>query len=89
MEITRPVPNRAQATPRRHRAGTRAACATALGLGLGLGLATLAYWRADPVAQAREAYRVCAGDAASALHSPDALRREQALQALTDCAAQR
>lgn len=85
MEVMQPTRNRMQATPGRRQARTRAACAIALALSL----AGWAYWRADPAAQAREAYRACAGEAASALHAPDVKRRTQALQTLTDCAAQR
>lgn len=85
MEVMQPTPNRIQAAPRRRQARTRAACTIALALGL----AGWAYWRADPAAVAREAYRACAGEAASALHAPNVERRAQALQTLTDCAAQR
>ncbi|MFD1560793.1 hypothetical protein ACFSHT_34980 [Paraburkholderia silviterrae] len=85
MEITPTAASGAQTAPRRRHAGTR----TAWAIVIALGLVALAYWRADPAALAREAYRACAGDAASALHAQDARRREQALETLTDCAAKR
>ncbi|QBR00337.1 hypothetical protein [Paraburkholderia pallida] len=85
MEITRPARNRARTAPGRRYAGARTACVTAIALVL----AALVYRRADPAALARDAYRACAGDAASALHAQDAQRREQALETLTDCAAKR
>jgi hypothetical protein len=54
-----------------------------------IALAALAYWRLDPAALAREVLHEWAGNAASALHAQDARRREQALDTLTECAAQR
>src|SRR5215472_1651491 len=88
MEATRPTPGHmhgTHATPRRRRAGTRVASIVILMIAF----AALAYWRLNPAALAREAFRACAGDAASALHDQDARRREQALDTLTTCAAQR
>jgi hypothetical protein len=88
MEATRPTSDHTHGTHtarRQRRAGVRMASAIVFAVVL----AALAYWRLDPAALAREAFRACAGDAASALHDPDARRREQALNTLTDCAAQR
>ncbi|WP_028218205.1 hypothetical protein [Paraburkholderia oxyphila] len=85
MEITRTASHRARTAPGRRYAGARTACVIVIAFVL----AALAYWRADPAALARDAYRACAGDAASALHAQDARRREQALETLTDCAAKR
>lgn len=69
------------------RPGRRIAVAAALALVFAL--AALTYWQLDPAAASRDAYAACAGQATAALHAQDPRVRQQALDTLTECAAQR
>jgi ferric-dicitrate binding protein FerR (iron transport regulator) len=80
---TRPAAHRHRMVRVERRIGAALAC------GVLLAAAAFAYWRLDPAAASRAAYAACAGNAPAALHAQDARVRQQAVDTLVGCAAQR